>query len=90
MTERAYTVKEIDELRWCCENKYIWGRYNGPVKGSFIAPSTENGFTSTMISRTFREADKIVAVEEMVRTHMAAGHTAHDLIQSEEIAHAIP
>ena len=31
MSERAYTVKELDALRRVVENRYNWGRYSGPV-----------------------------------------------------------
>lgn len=67
--ERAYTVSELDELRHACENKWLWGLYSGPQY---------NG-----CSRTYRAEEKIIAVEEMTRTHMLAGHTAADLIASE-------
>jgi hypothetical protein len=65
MTDRAYTVQEIDALRMCCRHKYLWGHYSGPRHDS--------------LSRGYQESDMITAVEEMVRTHMLAGHTADDL-----------
>jgi hypothetical protein len=68
--DRKYTVAEIDELRQVVENKYLWGSYSGPVGG--------NGD-----SRAYLEQDKTAAVEQMVRTHMLAGHTAIDLRASE-------
>lgn len=71
MTDRAYTVREIDALRQACEHKYIWGTY-GYVEGRY--------------PRGYRESEMRVAVEEMVRTHMLAGHTADDLYASEREA----
>jgi len=64
---RAYTVAEIDALRQLCESKYLFG--------TFFPKSI--GFCS----RSFRESDKILAVEEMVRTYMLAGITANDIQQ---------
>lgn len=69
--DRAYTVKELDALRNVCENRYLFGRYSPlmSVGGCF--------------SRTYTETDKYACVEQMVRTHMMAGHTAQDLLDSE-------
>lgn len=71
MTERSYTVKEIDALRGCC-----WSRFRTPFgyaglrgDGSYRGP---------------RGHEDRAAIEEMVRTHMLAGHTAEDLIASEK------
>ena len=72
---KAYTVQELDALRTVVEKKYLWGSYRGPW------PLERNVF-----SREYREADKNKAVEEMVRTHMLAGHTAEELIASETVA----
>lgn len=66
---RSYTVREIDALRAACENKWLFGSYRVP-----------DGIT---IGRSYREGEKTAAVEEMVRTHMLAGHTAEDLLGSE-------
>jgi hypothetical protein len=78
MTDRAYTVKEIDALRACCDNKYLWGNYNGP-----LFYEDEKGRKRSPISIPCREPEKSVAVEEMVRTFMLAGKTADELIESE-------
>lgn len=68
MPERTYSVKQIDDLRVCCRNKYLFGHYS----------------LSQMISTTGQEDHEITkSVEEMVRTHMMAGHTAADLVASE-------
>lgn len=63
---RAYTVPEIDDLRRVVENKWLFGSYGGSGGG---------------LSRPYQETDKVKAVEEMVRTHMLAGHTADDLLK---------
>jgi hypothetical protein len=67
--EKAYTVREIDALRSVATNKFLWGHYGHP----------EGNCTS----RTYREEEKVACVEQMVRTHMLAGHTAQDLLDSE-------
>ena len=69
MNERTYTVKEIDDLRSVCETRYLYGStvLNGGMR----------------MSRGYRERDKVLAVEEMVRTHMVAGHTAQDIIDAD-------
>lgn len=69
MMERKYSVQELNELRRLCEHKWLFGTY---------MPTNSCGF-----SRSYQEIDKIKAVEEMVRTHMIAGHTAEDLRNSE-------
>ena len=71
MSERKYSVSELDALRHAVENKWLWGRYGGP---------NESGWSS----RCYREEEKTKAVEELVRTHMLAGHTAEDLFASEQ------
>ena len=68
--ERSYTVHELEALRRVVENKYLWGSYGPFCSGS---------------SRSYREDEKIKAVEEQVRTHMLAGHTADDLLASERL-----
>jgi hypothetical protein len=69
---RAYTVQELDALRTLVERKYLYGTYGMPPRG---------------MSRSYREDEKAKTVEEMVRTHMLAGHTAGDLLASESDSH---
>lgn len=76
MTERPYTVREIDALRSVVEYKWLFGTYNY---------SFENG-----CSISYKEHEKEVAVEQRVRTHMLAGHTAEDLLASEPKAPSEP
>ncbi len=71
MTERTYTVAELDALREMVENKYLYGSYCPRcIEGEGIS------------SRAYKEADKTACVEHLVRTHMLAGHTAADLLAS--------
>lgn len=67
--DRAYTVKELDALREVVRRKIEWGTYGQPGP-------TAHGFCQTQPALT-------AMVEEKVRTHMVAGHTAEDLIASE-------
>lgn len=68
MSERAYTVSELDALRSAVESKWLFGAYR------------TRGIT---YGRSYKEAEKAACVEELVRTHMMAGHTAEDLYASE-------
>lgn len=69
MSERKYSVSELDALRSAVSNKWLFGNYNISTNGQ--------------ISRSYREEEKTKVVEEIVRTHMLAGHTADDLLASE-------
>lgn len=66
MTQRAYTIQEIDALREAERTKYLWGSYSGP------SPLND-------ISRNYREVELERIVEERVRTLMHAGLTVEDL-----------
>lgn len=68
MSERAYTVGEIDALRQAVEHKWLFGSY---------------GQIGNCSSRCYSEPEKTGCVEALVRTHMLAGHTAADLYASE-------
>lgn len=70
MTERTYTVREVEELRRAIDNKYLYGSYKGP--------SGVGGF-----SRSYSEPEKSLIVEQQVKTHMLAGHTAEDLFAAD-------
>ena len=62
--ERAYTVKEIDELRGVVLNRILWGNANSW------------GWCA-------EHAKPIKQIEELVRTHMLAGHTAQDICEED-------
>ena len=72
MTERSYTVNELDALRHAVEQKWLFGSYG---QSDCFGPS-----------RSWQGAEKEQAVEAIVRTHMLAGHTAEDLYASERSA----
>ena len=65
MTDRAYTVAELDALRSAVERRWLFG--------------TTAPLNTACFSRSYNEADKYAAVEQLVRTHMLAGHTAEDI-----------
>lgn len=69
MTDRKYTVSEIDALRECCRHKWIWGAY-------FYTPVSKSGGRT---SRPYQQQDLDRGVEEMVRTFMIAGITIEDI-----------
>ncbi len=72
MSERSYTVKQIDDLRSAVEHKWLFG--------SYTPQRSEDGISC---GRSYRAGEKTACVEELVRTHMLAGHTAEDLYASE-------
>ena len=72
MTERAYTVKEIDELVRACERRWLWGTTQMP---------TGNG-------RSYRPEEKDKGTHEMARTFMLAGLTADDLYEEDRAREA--
>ena len=74
MSERRYTVREIDELREVCDMRYMWG-------------TTVPGFDPTggiHHSRTYRETERVTAVEQMIRTYMLAGITAKQIREEDK------
>lgn len=68
MPERSYTVAEIDELRATVRSHVVFGR-----NPSFSA----NGGHGSWPAQSNQEISSVV--EDRVRTHMLAGHTAEDL-----------
>ncbi|HEX7854460.1 MAG TPA: hypothetical protein VF503_12265 [Sphingobium sp.] len=69
MTEEKYTVQEIDALRQVCKTKFLFGSYRGPTGGG--------------TSRSYGQGELVASVEQMVRTHIMAGHWAADLLATE-------
>ncbi len=66
MPERAYTVKEIDQMRDAVEFRWLWG----------CTPSQQ---LADSCSRTYKETDMVKCVEEQLRTYMLAGVDPEDL-----------
>lgn len=64
---RRYSVAEIDDLRVAVRNKILHRNYNGSYESS----------------GGYREIEVMKQVEEMVRTHMMAGHDAGQLRASD-------
>lgn len=67
---RAYTVEELDDLRWAVRERLQWGNANGPNLGP----------GESMMSYSYSEK----GLEEQVRTHMLAGHTGDDLRKADK------
>lgn len=68
--DRAYTVKELDQLRTAVMSKLISGRYGW-----------KRGLVTT--EAVWQKPETLRQCEYMLRTHMLAGHTAEDLRASE-------
>lgn len=68
MTQRKYTVDEIDDLRAALNNNFLFGC----CYPDFSVPGG-------LMSRVHSKNDKSNTVENQLRTHMFAGHTAEDL-----------
>jgi hypothetical protein len=68
---REYSPHEVDALRAAVKNKFWWGRYGGPVGDA--------------TSRVSNERDSASVIEEQIRTHMFAGHTAENLTASDPV-----
>ena len=69
MNERAYTVTEVDALRAALKTRWLFG----------TSWSTSN----MQRSRPYLEEEMTKAVEELVRTHMMAGHIALDIYRAD-------
>ncbi len=72
MTEKRYTVQEIDALRCACEDRWLFGTTLNKEKGR--------------ASRCYNEEGKTKCVEEIVRTHMLAGHIAQDIYDADKLS----
>ena len=69
MAERAYTVVEIDQMRTAIDFRFLYG----------IKPSQRPPNGKWFSSRTYKEEEKAVVVEELLRTYMLAGVSPEDL-----------
>lgn len=97
---RAYTVNELDDLREVLRNKWIYGSYVTPEGITIMGPTWtvpadgERGYVSDpyfrpTIGRSYTSEQLSSGVEDLVRTHMLAGHTAQDLLDSEKRSAAL-
>lgn len=68
MTDRSYSLSEIDEMRHKISNKYLYGAFQ-PV-------FSERGTSSY----SYTEAEKATCVEQELRTYMLAGLGPDDLV----------
>lgn len=68
VVKRGYTVREIDELRSACEDRWLYGTTN---------------ITHSMMGRSWVGAEKDKGVEEFVRTFMLAGIVAEDIYKED-------
>ena len=73
LVNRRYSVSDVDELRAVCNERYLFG-----------TSILRDGRRSYQMSRSYKESEKAVVVEEMVRTYMAAGITAWLIRQEDE------
>lgn len=69
MSERSYTVKEIDDLRNVISDRWLFGTSNPDLHHS---------------SRCYKEEERVHCVEDILRTHMIAGHVAQDLREADK------
>lgn len=97
---RAYTVDELDDLREVLRNKWIFGSYVAPegvvTWGPTVTSPAGGGpnyvsdpYFRPSIGRAYTSEQRDRAVEDLVRTHMLAGHTAQDLLDSEKRSAAL-
>ena len=70
MGERKYTLSEIDRMRSAIETKFLFGYWPHEISDM---PNT--GFTG----RPYQANEKVIAVEEMLRTHMIAGTDPNEM-----------
>ena len=76
MTERSYTVAEIDRMRDAIEHQWLFGRKRSEPDPGATSGVDKNGnhwFGSSTMSRSYDEAEKTKCVEELLRTYMLAG-----------------
>ena len=64
MSNRAYTVAEIDALQIACKQRWLFGSSNP---------------TGTAMSRSYKPEELDAGVHRLIRTYMLAGIVAADL-----------
>lgn len=76
--ERAYTVAEIDALRTICDSKWCSGYFFYPPigDGAHIRDGVVFQFSG---GRSYKQNERDIGVEQLVRTYMLGGITAEDI-----------
>ena len=74
VSERRYTVREIDELRGACRDRYKFGT-------TYFEFATSG---ASRWSHQYRENEMVVAAEETLRTYMLAGITAEQIWEEDK------
>jgi hypothetical protein len=89
MSERKYTVAEIDALRKAIETRWLFGSSLPPMDSPSQNVSGYGSLNWNVIggggrmSRSYLEDEKTKVVEEILRTHMLAGHIASDIYDAD-------
>lgn len=71
ISNRAYTLQELEELRYICQNKIATGSFRN---------SSRHGVSMTA-------TEIVIAAESLVRTYMVTGMTADAVVERERKAH---
>ena len=82
MSERKYTVAEIDRMRDAIEHQWLFGRKISTPEPNPREVVDENGIISSysgISPSPYNETEKTKCVEEMLRTYMLAGIEPEDL-----------
>ncbi len=81
--EKSYTVKEIDELRYAVEKRWLYGTTYHPLSQTIQTDRGEVLWVG-INSRDYKNDEKTIEVEQLLRTHMLAGHTAQDIYDADK------
>lgn len=83
MTNKTYTVAEMDRMRRAIEYKWLFGRKLSEPDPNRIKYCHPDGVTTTVgtstMSRVSDEPEKTKVVEELLRTYMLAGTKPEEL-----------
>lgn len=82
MTERKYSVAEIDRMRAAIDYQWLWGGRMSELEPSRFEVVNEDGpvsYSGGRCSRSYKEDEKTKCVEEMLRTYMLAGVEPEEL-----------
>ena len=82
MTERSYTVAEMDRMRRAIEHQWLFGRKISepdPYASSGVDKDGNSWMSTTGHSRAHTEEQKTACVEELLRTYILAGTEPQEL-----------